>query len=56
MEEEGDPELLVLARMENERESSRIDIFIMPKCSELSEGVFILQVKIQPLGRSSSAK
>ena len=29
--------------------------FVMPKCSELSEGVFILQVEIQPLPLATSA-
>ena len=49
MEEGGDPELLVLATMEYERESSKTENSVMPACSEVGEGVFILQEKIQPL-------
>ena len=46
MEEEGDLKLLVLATMEYERESSRIEYSVVPNCSEIGEGVFILQLKI----------
>ena len=49
MEEEGDLKLLVIATMEYERESSRTENSVMPACSEVGEGVFILQEKIQPL-------
>ena len=42
MEKEGDPELLVLATMEYESESSRTEYSVMPNCSEVEERVFIV--------------
>ena len=56
MEEGGDPELLVLATMVYERESSKTENSVMPAGSELGEGVFIPQEKIQPLPLASSAE
>ena len=45
MEEGGDPELLVLATMEYERESSKTENSVMPNSSELEEGVYIVWVE-----------
>ena len=49
VEEEGDLRLLVFLSMEYERESSRTVCNVVPKCSELGEGVYICLLEIQPL-------
>ena len=49
VEEEGDLRLLVFLSMEYERESSRTVCNVVPKCSEVGEGVFIGPLEIQPL-------
>ena len=49
MEEEGDLRLLVFLAMEYERESSRTACSVVPNCSEVGEGLFIVFFEIWPL-------
>ena len=46
MEEERDLRLLVFLAMEYERESSRTACSVVPNCSEVGEGLFIVFFEI----------